>query len=133
MVRATAHKSAKEVTDRSNALHVDTRVFKLKDPKRIAASLKESADHSERPRAEAYRSALSMINSYVHRAGAMLQPGEKLRLDEAKEQFKKMWERPASGRNTALGRKVEKPGEAKPGGPSGQKDKARHDRKHTNR
>lgn len=41
--------------------------------------------------------------------------------------------RPASGRTTALGRKVEKPGDASPPGPSGQPGQTQHERKHTNK
>ncbi|AMO23256.1 hypothetical protein GCM10027034_42620 [Ramlibacter solisilvae] len=39
---------------------------------------------------------------------------------------------PSTGRNTKLGRKVEKPDDPKPGGPSGQKVETR-DRKHANK
>lgn len=41
--------------------------------------------------------------------------------------------RPASGRTTALGRRVERPGTGRQGGPSGQKDQLRHDRTHANK
>ena len=39
---------------------------------------------------------------------------------------------PTTGRNTKRGRKVEKPADPKAGGPSGQRDRARHDKKHAN-
>jgi hypothetical protein len=48
------------------------RVFSLKDPKRIAASLKRSAERSHRRKAEPYRSALSMLVFYINRAGKKL-------------------------------------------------------------
>jgi hypothetical protein len=41
--------------------------------------------------------------------------------------------RPASGRATPMGRKVEKPRDASPPGPSGQLDHTQHERKHTNK
>lgn len=41
--------------------------------------------------------------------------------------------RPASGRTSALGRRVEKPGKPGPGGPSGQKNNVNSDPRHTNR
>lgn len=41
--------------------------------------------------------------------------------------------RPASGRTTALGRKVEKPRDCSPPGPSGQLDHTQHERTHTNK
>lgn len=40
---------------------------------------------------------------------------------------------PSTGRTTALGRKVEKPADDSVAGPSGQKDRVHHDRKHTNK
>jgi hypothetical protein len=49
------------VTRESNALDLEGGVFKLRDPKRIAASLKRSAEQSHRRKAEPYRSALSML------------------------------------------------------------------------
>jgi hypothetical protein len=42
-------------------------------------------------------------------------------------------QRPQTGRNTKLGRKVEKPRDPKSGGPSGQQDRARHDKRHANK
>lgn len=41
--------------------------------------------------------------------------------------------RPASGRTSALGRRVEKPRDASPAGPSGQPGQTQHERKHTNK
>ena len=41
--------------------------------------------------------------------------------------------RPASGRTTALGRRVEKPRDCSPPGPSGQLDHTQHARTHTNK
>jgi hypothetical protein len=49
------------VTKESDALDLEGGVFSLKDPKRIAASLKRSAERSHRRKAEPYRSALSML------------------------------------------------------------------------
>ena len=40
---------------------------------------------------------------------------------------------PSTGRNTKMGRKVEKPRDPKSGGPSGQKERARHDKRHANK
>jgi hypothetical protein len=134
MTRATAHKWPKELTGHSTALDLKPGVFKLKDPKRIAARLKETAEHSERPKADTYRFAMSKLTVYISRAGAQLQPDEKQRLEQAKDELRSLYHpRPASGRTTAMGRRVEKPGESKPGGPSGQKDGAKGDRKHANK
>jgi hypothetical protein len=67
------------------------------------------------------------------RAGAQLQPDDKTKLEKAKEELRNLHHRPASGRTTSLGKKVEKPGTGRQGGPSGQTDASRHDGKHTNK
>lgn len=133
MARPTAHRWSQEVTDQSNALDLKEGVFKLKNPKRIAASLKESAEHSDRRKADPYRSAMSMLTFYINRAGAQLPTDEKQRLERAKDELRHLFHRPSIGRTTALGRRVEKPGNGNQSGPSGQKDHAKHDRTHTNK
>ena len=62
MARANTRKWSQEVTEHSNALDLKQGVFKLKRPKRIAESLKDSAEHSERRKSDPYRSAMSMLN-----------------------------------------------------------------------
>jgi Zn-dependent oligopeptidase len=133
MARATTHKWSQQVTDHSNALDLKEGVFKLEDPRRIAASLKDSADHSERRHGDPYRSAMSMLTFYINRAGAQLQPEDKSKLEKAKEELRQLYHKPESGKTTPLGRKVEKPGSGKQGGPSGQRDGAKHDGKHANK
>jgi hypothetical protein len=133
MARAPADKWSQQVSDRSNALDSKEAVFKLKDPKRIAASLKDCAEHSERRHSDPYRSAVSMLTAYMNRASAQLQPEEKAKLEKAKEELRQLYHKPDSGKTTPLGRKVEKPGSDKQGGPSGQKDQGQHDRKHANK
>jgi hypothetical protein len=56
------------VTKESNALDLEGGVFTWSDPKRIAASLKRSAERSRRRKADPYRSALSMLTFYINRA-----------------------------------------------------------------
>ncbi|HSV35182.1 MAG TPA: DUF3175 domain-containing protein, partial [Ramlibacter sp.] len=80
-----------------------------------------------------YRSALSMLDCYTDHAGAQLQPADKTKLDKAKEELRALYQRPSTGRTTAQGRRVEKPGSDKQGGPSGQTDASKHDRRHTNK
>ena len=53
--------------------------------------------------------------------------------DKTKDQPKEMASRPSSGRTTLLGRRVEKPGHTKLGGPSGQTDSCKSDSRHTNK
>lgn|GEM_PF-6748501 len=44
-----------------------------------------------------------------------------------------VFQSPTTGRNTRQGKKVEKPDDPAPGGPSGQKVVTKHDKKHTNK
>ena len=52
-------------------------VFKQRSARDIAQSLKRSAEHSTRRKAEPYRSALSMLTFYINRAGTNLPPERK--------------------------------------------------------
>ena len=44
-------------------------VFTLKDPKKIAMSLKRSAEQSHRRKSAPYRSAMSMLTFYINPGG----------------------------------------------------------------
>jgi hypothetical protein len=72
----------------SDALDLQRGVFKLTDPKKIAASLKRSAERSPRRKAGAYRSALSMLTFYINRAGKTLPKTQRDRLQRAKTELK---------------------------------------------
>jgi hypothetical protein len=76
------------VTRESNALDLKRGVFKQTDPKKIAASLKRSAERSSRRKASAYRSALSMLTFYINRAGKTLPQTQRDRLQRAKTELK---------------------------------------------
>ena len=103
-------KWSQHVTETSDALDLEEGVFKEKDPKKIARSLQASAEHSDRRKSDPYRSAMSMLTFYINRAGAQLPEEDRNRLEKAKDELRALYHRPASGRTTALGRKVEKPG-----------------------
>jgi hypothetical protein len=76
------------VTERSDALTLDRGVFTLRDPKRIAASLKRSAERSKRRKADPFRSALSMLTFYINRAGRNLPASRKKTLMRAKGELR---------------------------------------------
>ena len=59
---ASSKRWSQRVTERSDALDLEQRVFKYKDPKKIASSLKRSAERSRRRKSSPYRSAMSMLN-----------------------------------------------------------------------
>jgi Protein of unknown function (DUF3175) len=81
------------VTRGSDALDLEPGVFAFDDPRRIALSLKRSAEASERRKAPPFRSAMSMLTFYVNRAGRSL-PDERRRvLDQAKAELRKLFGR----------------------------------------
>jgi hypothetical protein len=82
-----------EVTRRSNALDLEQGVFTRKDPKQIAASLKRSAEASDRKKTDSFRSALSMLNFYINRAGANLSDMRRRILTRAKDELRKQFGR----------------------------------------
>ena len=76
------------ITRESNALDLKKGVFSLTDPKAIARSLKRSAEHSKRRKADPYRSALSMLTFYINRAGKNLPASRKKVLQRAKGELR---------------------------------------------
>ena len=88
-VKPASRRWSQRVTRESDALDLKRGVFTLKDPKRIAASLKRSAEHSSRRKAGAYRSALSMLTFYINRAGKTLPKTQRERLERAKIELKR--------------------------------------------
>ena len=90
---ATTKRWAQRVTKESDALDLKRGVFTLTDPKKIAASLKRSAEHSARRKTGAYRSALSMLTFYINRAGRTLPKTQRHRLERAKAELKRQFGR----------------------------------------
>jgi hypothetical protein len=91
--KASPKRWSQRVTRRSDALDLKQGVFTLRDPKRIAASLKRSAERSSRRKAGAYRSALSMLTFYINRAGKTLSKAQRDRLQRAKVELKRVFGR----------------------------------------
>ena len=84
------HWSAK-VTRESDALDLEEGVFTWKDPKKIALSLKQSADSSRRRKSAPFRSAMSMLVFYINRAGKNLNENQKIILQQAKHELRKLY------------------------------------------
>jgi hypothetical protein len=91
--KATPKRWSQRVTRESDALDLRRGVFTLADPKKIAASLKRSAERSSRRKAGAYRSALSMLTFYINRAGKTLPKAQRERLERAKLELKRQFGR----------------------------------------
>ena len=82
-----------QVTKRSDALDLESDVFKGKDPHRIALSLKRSAERSKRRKGTPYQSAMSMLNFYINRSGKNLPQKQKQILKRAKDELREAFGR----------------------------------------
>jgi Protein of unknown function (DUF3175) len=91
--RKSSRRWSARVTRESDALDLDRGVFTWESPKRIAASLKRSAQRSRRRKADPYRSALSMLIFYINRAGKNLPAGRRRTLQRAKTELRKQFGR----------------------------------------
>jgi len=81
------------VTKQSNALDLESKIFKSTDPRRIALSLKRSAQASKRRKGPPYQSAMSMLNFYINRAGKSLPQKQKRVLERAKDELRDVFGR----------------------------------------
>ena len=88
-----ARRWSQDVTEHSHALDLQQDVFTWKDPKRIAASLKRSAETSSARKTEPYRSAMSMLTFYINRAGKTLPSAQKKTLERAKDELRRQFGR----------------------------------------
>jgi hypothetical protein len=91
--REATHYWSGRVTRESDALDLDAGVFTWKDPKRIARSLKRSAEESRRRKSDPYRSALSMLVFYINRAGKNLPAARRRTLEQAKAELRRQFGR----------------------------------------
>lgn len=82
------------VTKFSNAIDLEEGVFTWKDPRKIAASLKQSAETSMRRKSNPFVSAISMLSFYINRAGKNIDPLQKHILMQAKQELRKLFNRP---------------------------------------
>ena len=85
------------VTRTSHALDLEAGVFTWSDPAAIARSLRDSAEQSARRKVDPFRSAMSMLNFYLNRAGARLDPAQRQRLEAAKDELRAIYGRPRRG------------------------------------
>ncbi len=81
------------VTKHSIALDLEEGVFTWNNPKKIAESLKNSAEQSTRRKAPPFQSAMSMLNFYINRAGKNLRPEKKRILEQAKAELRKLYQK----------------------------------------
>lgn len=91
---AKARKWSRKVTEGSDALDLEQDVFTLHDPRKIAASLKRSAEASRHRKSGPFRSAMSMLTFYINRAGEGLDAGQRKILEQAKDELRAAFGRP---------------------------------------
>lgn len=84
-------KWSQHVTQNSHALDLEEGVFTWQDPHQIAASLAKSAIDSKNLKSTPFRSAMSMLNFYINRAGKKLPLEQKKILVTAKDELRKLF------------------------------------------
>jgi hypothetical protein len=81
------------VTRNSDALDLESAVFKQSSPRKVALSLKRSAERSRRRKGTPYQSAMSMLTFYINRAGKNLPASRRRVLARAKDELRKVFGR----------------------------------------
>ena len=89
----------------SDALDLESGVFKQGSAKAIALSLQRSAERSTRRKSAPFRSAMSMLTFYMNRGGHNLSAARLKVLDRAKDELRKLYGR---GPNTPAAKKKRK-------------------------
>lgn len=88
------HRWSRDVTLHSHALDLEQDVFTQDDPKQVAKSLKRSAERSDRRKSSPFLSAMSMLTFYINRAGDQLPEVQRRRLEAAKDELRRLYDRP---------------------------------------
>ena len=81
---------SKKITEGPAAMMLEPGVFTWKDPKNIAKSIYKSAKNSKNIKSSPFRSAMSMINFYINRAGKNLSKERIIILDQSKVELRKI-------------------------------------------
>ena len=89
-----AKRWSQKVTETSNALDLEPGAFSRNDPRKIALSLKRSADNSKRRKATPFASAMSMLTFYLNRAGKNLPSARREVLEKAKDDLRELYGKP---------------------------------------
>jgi hypothetical protein len=86
---ASKRKWSHDVTEKSDALDLESGVFKSGNADEIAKSLKHSAEESHRRKSSPFQSAMSMLTFYINRAGKNLPKRRQATLERAKKALRK--------------------------------------------
>ena len=93
------------MTRTSDALDLERDVFKLRNPRAVAASLRRSALRSKRRKAPAFQSAMSMLTFYINRAGGGLPASQKRVLERAKTELRRSFGSETAGHGEGSGKR----------------------------
>ncbi|MFX1675765.1 DUF3175 domain-containing protein [Paraburkholderia sp. A2WS-5] len=91
--RGSGRRWSHRVAETSDAMDLDSGVFKLDDPAAIARSLKQSSERSRRRKGTPFQSAMSMLNFYINRAGKNLPKSRRETLQQAKAKLREAFGR----------------------------------------
>jgi hypothetical protein len=94
---ATRGSWVRQVAQTSNAMDLPPGLFK-RSARAIARGLKRSVEQSRRTKGTKFQSAMSMLNLYGNRAGRRMGGDDRRRLQAAKDELRKLFDRPTAGR-----------------------------------
>ena len=84
----------------SDALDLERGVFTKRSPRAVARSLERSAESSHRRKSAPFRSAMSMLNFHINRAGRKLSARQRKVLEAAKDELRQLYGRKSHARKT---------------------------------
>ncbi|MEM5310578.1 DUF3175 domain-containing protein [Paraburkholderia sp. JHI869] len=90
---SATNKWSKHVNETSDAMDIESGLFKSGSAEQIARSLKESSLHSRRRKGTPFQSAMSMLNFYINRAGKNLPKTRRDTLAKAKGKLREAFGR----------------------------------------
>jgi hypothetical protein len=82
-----------DVMEHSDAMDLQSGIFKSNDPARIAKSVKRSSERSNRRKGTPFQSAMSFLNFYINRGGKNLSATRKKVLEKTKDELRKAFHR----------------------------------------
>ncbi|HEV8095255.1 MAG TPA: DUF3175 domain-containing protein [Burkholderiales bacterium] len=91
MATGSARRWTARVMRTSSALDLEKGVFTKRSPRAVALSLKRSAERSKRRKSAPFRSAMSMLNFHINRAGRGMPASQRKVLERAKAELRKLY------------------------------------------
>jgi hypothetical protein len=88
---------SRHVMQTSDALDLEPGVFTQRSARAVALSLKRSAERSSRRKSAPFRSAMSMLNFHINRAGSGLSGERRRVLTAAKRELRKAFGKSPDG------------------------------------